>query len=61
MVVHVGEQDAPSQLDSGEVVHPGQAMVCPIWWAETATNNLQNRCKEIANEIEAVVANVPRD
>eukprot|EP00969_Alexandrium_andersonii_P166265 7346527-Alexandrium_andersonii.AAC.1 len=60
MVVQVGPDDCPLSMDGKILLKAGQAAVYPLWWTETATSNLQTRFKDIANEIQEVVAGPPR-
>eukprot|EP00969_Alexandrium_andersonii_P087095 3842271-Alexandrium_andersonii.AAC.1 len=61
MNVHIDPDDRPLALEDNEVIQPGEAMVYPLWWTETATSNLQIRCKEITNDVEQVIAGLSRD
>eukprot|EP00969_Alexandrium_andersonii_P065830 2902890-Alexandrium_andersonii.AAC.1 len=42
LTVHVGTSDTPLELEGGGVIEPGKALIYPLWWADAATNNLQN-------------------
>eukprot|EP00969_Alexandrium_andersonii_P226355 9995933-Alexandrium_andersonii.AAC.1 len=48
-------------MDGGIFLKAGQAVIYPLWWTDTATSNLQTRFKDITNEIEEVVAGLPRE
>ena len=45
----------------GKALQPGEHIIYPIWWEDTATTRLQTRFKEITAEIERVVKGVPRE
>eukprot|EP00969_Alexandrium_andersonii_P363862 15462846-Alexandrium_andersonii.AAC.1 len=61
MIVQVDVGEKPLSMDGKVVIEEGQALVYPVWWADTATNNVQNRFKEITHEIEDVIRGLPEE